>query len=83
MTSTERTVSLAAADSPITALASAVPGGAEPWRGYDGQPVKTITRFVAKSPPSQARAVRTYERVHMGRIDVIEAVDQRLTKLHA
>jgi hypothetical protein len=50
---------------------------------YDDQPVGTITGFVAKSSPSQARAVRVYESANLGRPEVIDAADRRLEKWHA
>jgi hypothetical protein len=55
-------------------------GGCEPWLGYDEQHMGTIQGFVAKSSPSQARAVRVYESANMGRVEVIEAADRRLAK---
>jgi hypothetical protein len=58
-------------------------GGAEPWLGYDEQPVGTITGFVAKSSPSQARAVRVYESANLDRVEVIDAAARRLAKWHA
>jgi hypothetical protein len=63
--------------------ALADPGGAEPWLRYDSQHVATITGFVAKSSPSQARAVRTYERANGNRVEVIDAADRRLAKWRA
>jgi hypothetical protein len=57
--------------------------GAGPWIGYDADHVRRIMGFVAKSTPTQARAVRTYESANMGRAEVIAAADRRLAKLHA
>jgi hypothetical protein len=62
--------------------AAADTGGCEPWLGYDEQQVGTIRGFVSKSSPSQARAVRVYECANMGRTEVIDAADRRLTKWH-
>jgi hypothetical protein len=58
-------------------------GGAEPWLGYDDQPVQMIAGFVAKSSPSQARAVRVYESANLDRVEVIDAANRRLAKWHA
>jgi hypothetical protein len=57
--------------------------GAEPWLRYDDQEAATITGFVAKSSPSQARAVRIYECANRDRAVVIDAADRRLAKWHA
>ena len=57
--------------------------GEAPWIGYDNQDVATIRRFVAKSCPTQARAVRVYESARMDRPEVVDATDRRLAKWHA
>lgn len=53
---------------------------AGPWIGYDEQDAATIARFVAKSSPSQCRAVQAYERAHSDRPVVAAATAARLTK---
>jgi hypothetical protein len=58
-------------------------GEAAPWIGYDAQPPVAIARFVAKSSPSQARAVRVYESDRQARAEVIAAADRRLAMWHA
>ena len=61
-----------------TAAAAPPLAGAEPWIGYDGQPVARIRGFLAKSPPTQAQAVRDYECARGNRAEVIAAADKRL-----
>ena len=58
-------------------------GDAAPWIGYDAQPTVMIAGFVAKSSPSQARAVRAYESDGQARPEVIAAADRRLEMWHA
>ena len=55
----------------------------EPWIGYDADDVARIMGFVAKSTPTMARMVRTYECAHNDRPEVLAAADRRLAKLHA
>jgi hypothetical protein len=64
-----------------TAAAATSPVSAEPWIGYDGQPVARIQGFLTKSPPTQAQRVRDYECARGNRADVIAAADERLGKL--
>ena len=52
-----------------------------PWIGYDAMAVATIRRFVAKSTPTQARAVQDYEHAHLNRDTVIDAAVRRLDAL--
>jgi hypothetical protein len=58
-------------------------GPVRPWIGYDDQDAATIARFVAKSSPTQARAVSAYERANSDRAAVHAATVRRLEKLHA
>ncbi len=57
--------------------------GVEPWLRYDAQQAATIAGFVAKSSPSQAEAVRDYERSNSDRTEVIAAADRRIAKWDA
>ena len=52
--------------------------GDEPWIGYDGQDVQTITQFLGKSGSAQAREVHAYERAHRDRAGIMQAAQKRL-----
>ena len=54
--------------------------GEQPWPGYDEQSADAITTRLDAVDVSTARQVRSYERDHKERSDVVQAAERRIDR---
>ena len=54
--------------------------GEQPWPGYDEQSADAITTRLDAVDVSTARQVRSYERAHKERSDVVQAAERRIDR---
>lgn len=58
---------------PAPADAGAASDGDEPWRGYDSQKAKEVTKRLGDLADAERARVRAYEKAHKGRKSVLKA----------